>query len=369
MEKIINKNIYFKLKEIKIYIINEKESYLNIENNELPTNKIESRKNNDYICINLNEIGAKLENDNNIMKFNTYIKSFIIEDNISQSIYKILLSHYYFKNKENIFMNCDFEIKKIQGTNNLEIKPKIKITPIAIYLDQISLYYFYNIFNQIKGKKEYKNNNDQKEKQIENNNIKSIKTNKNDNLIFNNTNIDSFFIQINYINNNNINDQEFLNNTIIKILNSISLTNLNIDLKAYKEENIKLPMNEAIKDIYEFYFNDIKNQIQSGSLLPALPLFNHFFNIIDGAFDIAREPIKNYRNNESLTDGFVHGVRSLVVKTASFVTHLGEPIVNYLNSFSCVRKNEDDDNNMNFCRGLRHNLNEKDREIEEYYFK
>ena len=368
LEKIINKNIYFKLKEIKIYIINEKESYLNVEHLfvELPTNKIEDRKNNDYICIRINDIGAKLENDNNnIMKCNTYIKTFIIEDNISQSIYKILLSHYFFKNKENIFINCDFEIKKYQNTNIYEIKPKIKITPIAIYLDQISLYYFYNVFNQIKGKKE-NNNEIQQEKPNEN---KNIKNNKNDNIIFNNTNIDCFFIQINYTNNSNINDPEFLNNKIIKLLNSISLTNLNIDLKEYKKENTKLPMNEATKDIYEFYFNDIKSQMQSGSLLPALPLFNHFFNIIDGAFDIVREPMKNYRNNESFTEGFVHGIHSFVVKTTSFVTHLGEPIVNYLNSFSCYRKNEDDEPGFNFCRGLRHNFNEKDKEIEEYYFK
>ena len=371
LEKIINKNIFFKLKEIKIYIINEKESYLNVEQFfvELPTNKVEDKKKNDYICIHLNEIGAKLENyNNNIMKCNTYLKSFIIEDNISESIYKILLSHYYFKNKENIFINCDFEIKKLQGTNKYEIKPKIKITPIAIYLDQISLYYFYNVFNQMKEKKENENNNE-KEKEKENNNIKNNNINKNDNIIFNNTNIDCFFIQINYSNNSNINDQAFLNNTIIRLLNSISLTNLNIDLREYKKENSKLPMNEAIKDIYEFYFNDIKSQIQSGSLLPALPLFNHFFNIIDGAFDIVREPIKNYRNNESFTEGFVHGIHSFVVKTTSFVTHLGEPIVNYLNSFSCVRKTEDDDNHINFCRGLRHKFNEKDKEIEEYYFK
>ena len=365
LEKIINKNIYFKLKEIKIYIINEKESHLNIEQFfvELPTNKIEDRKKNDYICIKLNEIGAKLENDNNVMKCNTYIKLFIIEDNVSQSIYKILLSHYFFNNQENIFINCDFDIKKIKNTNNYEIKTKIKITPISIYLDQISLYYFYNVFNQIKDKKENYNNNGQKEKQIENN------INKNDKLIFNNTNIDYFFIQINYTNNNNITDQEFLSNTVIKLLNSISLTNLNIDLKEYKKENIKFPLNETIKDIYEFYFNDIKSQIQSGSLLAALPLFNHLFNIIDGSFDIVREPVKNYRNNESCTDGFVTGVHSLVVKTASFFTHLGEPIVNYLNSFSCVRKSEDDDNNMNFCRSLRHNFNEKDKKIEEYYLK
>lgn len=161
-------------------------------------------------------------------------------------------------------------------------------------------------------------------KKIKNNNI-------NDYIIFNNINIDCFFIQINYINNSNITDQQFLSNTVIKILNSISFTNLNIDLKAYKKENIKLTKYEAIKDIYEFYFNDIKNQIQSGSLLPALPLFNLFFNIIDGAFDIVREPIKKYRNNESCRDGFVTGVRSLVLKTASFFTYLGEPFVNYLN--------------------------------------
>ena len=370
LEKRNNKNIYLKLKQIKIFIINEIENYLNIErlSGDLPINKIGEKINNNYVCINLNEIGGKFEynNNNDTKKLNIYLKSLIIEDNIANSLYKVLLSNYYFNNKEDIFINCDFEIKNIG--NKYEIKPYLKITPIAIYLDQITLYYLFRTYFLIKDKKVKEKENETKE-EIPINNIKK----KEGKYIIYNSNIESYFIQLNYINNNEVTDKEFLDIKFMKYLNSISLKNLNLDFNAYKNEKDKFNINEAIKDIYEFYFNGIKNQMESGSLVPALPILNHLFSIVDGAFNIVREPIKKYNKNESVVDGFVLGINSLVVNTASIFTYLGEPLFNYLNSLGCGRKNLDDEennnNNYNFCRRMRYQINERNKEIEEFYFK
>ena len=59
VSSVLDKNIDIKIKEIKILIINEEEKYLNIEKifTDLPQNEIEFRKNNNYIYINLIDIG------------------------------------------------------------------------------------------------------------------------------------------------------------------------------------------------------------------------------------------------------------------------------------------------------------------------
>ena len=141
----LKRNIEFKLKGIKIYLINEEESYLNVDNilSNLPENVIE-RKDNNYICFNLIEISFKLDMLQDTKECNMYLKDFIIEDNISKSKYKIMLSNYDFKNKVNKFINFDLIINKNQ--NKYEIEPKLKICSIAVYLDQIALYYIYSIF-------------------------------------------------------------------------------------------------------------------------------------------------------------------------------------------------------------------------------
>ena len=367
LDKLFLKNFNFILEEVKIFIINEKEDYLNILKayTDLQDNNIVNIKNYNYICAKLNEIGLKLEKDNNnIMKCNAYLKSFIIEDNISKSIYKILLSNYYFKNKEQYFINCVFEITKIEN-NKYEIRPSIKISPIAIYLDQVTLYYLFNSYIQIKIKKDNENLKENINQKVKEN----IFINDNYKYIIDNTNIDIFFIQINYNSNNKINDKDFLESRIIKIINSISLINLNIDFREYKNENNKLPIKQAIKDIYEFYYEDIKNQVGSGSLVPALPLLNHFSSIIDGAFDIVREPVHKYRRNESIIDGFVVGTNNFVVNTATIFTYMGESLFNFFDSFSCTGRSDLNVRQNNLCRRLRYKFNEKNKEIEDFYFK
>ena len=370
----MKKNMNLKLKEIKIFLINEEETHLNIYKifTDLPQNTIEYRKNNNYICINLTEIGGKLECNENNKKCNLYLKSLIIEDNIKNSKYKILFSNYNFKNKEEILINCDLDIQKQQNLNKYIIKPSIIIAPISIYLDQISLYYLFNIFNQIKDKKKNENNNEnnnEKEKNEKKNEDNNNINNKNDKYIISNPYIENFFLQLNYRSNSEVKDNEFLNKKIILLLNAISLQNLKIFFNDYNNENNNLTPEEAIKNIYKFYSDESLNQIKNGSLVTALPLINHITSVIDGTLDIVREPVKNYKQNESIMDGFVQGISSCVVNTATMFTYIGESLTSYFNIFGCYPRGENDDENMNFCRSVRYKFNEKNKEIEEYYFK
>ena len=355
----IKRNIEFKLKGIKIYLINEEESYLSLENilNNLPENIIE-RKNNNYICFNFIEIGLKLNLLQTHKECNMYLKDFIIEDHISQSKYKIMLSNYDFKNKINKFINFDLIIKKNQ--TKYEIEPSLKICSIAIYLDQIALYYIYNVFKLIKPKNEDENG----PKNVIKNNEKNNLVNNDDTILVKNISIKDFFLVFNYNSNSEVKDEEFLSKTIIKFL--FSLTNLKVIFKEYLNNTDTLGLFEAFKKIYEFYSSDILNQI-TGSFVSALPLINHITYSIDGLLDIYRKPVEYYQKNESAINGFVDGVTSCVVNVTTMFTYLGESFSSIL--AGCIPRNDIDDLNMNTCRSIRHNINKKNKEIEDYYFK
>lgn len=355
----IKRNIEFKLKGIKIYLINEEESYLNIENilSNLPENIVE-RRNNNFICFNLIEIGFKLNSLQDHKECNMYLKDFIIEDNISKSKYKIMLSNYDFKNKVNKFINFDLIIKKNQ--TKYEIEPSLKICSIAIYLDQIALYYIYSIFKLIKSKDEEENI----PKNVIKNNEKNNLANGDEAILVKNISIGEFFLVFNYNSNSEVKDEEFLSKTVIKYL--FSLTNLKVIFKEYLNNTDTLGLFEAFKKIYEFYSSDILNQI-TGSFVSALPLINHITYSIDGLLDIYRKPVEYYRKNESAVNGFVDGVTSCVVNVTTMFTYLGESFSSIFSG--CIPRNDEDDMNMNTCRSIRHNINKKNKEIEDYYFK
>ena len=356
IENDCNANLFFKLKEIKIFLIENEDFDIEKLLSDLPKNAIDNEI-NDYICINLKEIGAKLENYENNAKGNIYLKSLIIEDNMMDSKYRILFSNYNFKNKEEILINCDLDIKKNKEINKYEIDLSIVISSFAIYLDLITLYYIYNIFKdkkEIEQKENIPVKNKTKIKIIENNNSKYI---------INNVNIEYFFMEINYNSNNKVKDTEFLNKSIVKRL--FSLNNLKIYFNEYKKENSNTTPKETFNQIYQFYYDDIISQMMAGSFAPAVPGLNQLSSVIDGFQDVVTKPIQNYKRNESVTEGFVSGISSLVVKTTTMLTYIGESFINIL---GCTGRNEIQDKD-NICRTYRHKINEKNKEIEEYYFK
>ena len=124
--------------------------------------------------------------------------------------------------------------------------------------------------------------------------------------------------------------------------------------------NSYLTLKQSIKNIYEFYSDNIIKQV-SGSLVSALPLFNHIYDSIDGLLDIVRKPYDNYNKNESVIEGLVQGVGSWVVKTATIFTYLGENIGNIFSFKGCVGNKEENLLNKeeySTCRQLRYLFNE-----------
>ena len=88
---------------------------------------------------------------NEEININIILKALIIEDNIEKSIYKKLLSHFDFQNDKITFINSDIKISNEAIGNRLKnINAKFEISPMAIYLDQITLDFIINFFNVLK---------------------------------------------------------------------------------------------------------------------------------------------------------------------------------------------------------------------------
>ena len=372
-------NLNINLNSIKIVLTENQDAHEAILNNninnikdELPINEIIINENeNNYICFNFNKIKIKLEENKEFIKYKFIMKSLIIQDHISSSKYKILLSNYDFKNEEEILIDVDINITFNNNINKFEIKPKIKISPFAIYLDQMSLFYIYYFLDQIK---------EDEQNEINNDNINFINNeqlNINDNngkYIISNIDINKFFLLLNYSTNNAAKEYNSKNNNkLSSLFNTTSINNLKIIFQNYStEENIKLTPKDCVKKLYEFYSTDMLKQI-SGSFISTLPLFYHIYEAIDGSLDIVREPLDKYEKNESIADGLVKGVGTWAIKTATLFTYLGESIGNIFSFKGCTCKNDSDINLDNkeysYCRQLRHMFNEENKEMEEYYLK
>ena len=370
-----NKIINININSIKIVFTENcenNEKIINLNNNEqneaLPKNEIIYEENNDYICFNLNKISFKYEQNKLNTKINFILKSFIIQDNLYNSKYKILLSNYNFKKENEIFMQCELNILFNSTTKQFEIKPKIIFSSLAIYLDQISLYYIYNTIKQISNEENNVNNNN-----IDFINNEEININNNkEKYLIKNIEIEKFFIELNYSTNKAAKNYEIINSQLSRLFNTTSINKLKIIFQSFTtEENITLNLKQCLKQIYEFYSSDMIKQI-SGSFVSALPLFNQIYDSIDGIFDIVREPLDKYHKNESVVDGIVYGVSSWVVKTATMFTYIGESIGNAFTFKSCTGDRDEYINNgkdNSTCRYLRHLFNENNKDIEEYYFK
>ena len=351
-------------------IKNEEQNILNNENG-MPLNEIILNEKNNNICLNLNKICFKIEKNKDLVNFNFTMNSLIIQDNVYYSKYKIMLSNYNFKNENEIFLKCDINMALNNNIKKYEIQPKIKIAPLAVYLDQVSLFFILNIFRQISDKE--KNEEKKDINNINNDNINFINNNDNGKYVISNLEIHKFFIELNYSTNNaSSKDYALIAKEMTSLLNTTSINKLRIILEKYQtEENIYLPIKDSIKKIYEFYSDHILKQV-SGSLVSALPLFYHIYDSIDGMMDIVREPLDKYNKNENVADGIVKGVSSWVVKTATMFTYLGESIGSIFSFKGCTGNNDDDMLNKreyNTCRQLRYLFDENNKEKEEYYLK
>ena len=88
---------------------------------------------------------------NEEINMNINLKALIIEDNIEKSKYRKLLSHFDFQNDKITFINSDIKISNEAIGNRLKnINAKFEISPMAIYLDQITFDFIINFFNVLK---------------------------------------------------------------------------------------------------------------------------------------------------------------------------------------------------------------------------
>ena len=262
----------------KYILQSDEEENKNNENNNLEDivsipittqENINPRDNSNNVVFNLSNINFVLSHSKNSDKlFSIFLSltSFIIEDNLTRSKYKKALSQYYFDRPGNLLLSTKINILKApNGNGESDIDAVFDISPIAIYLDQVTLEFLLNFFYSLDNLSSLSKKNN--ENNI--NNVNNVNLNENnheltdneisamnysiyDNNMFNlqmsfNPNsfyatkfiLNPFFISFNY------NSREFTGNSIpqdiqkiLDYLNLVSLTDLKINFKYYDNDNI-----------------------------------------------------------------------------------------------------------------------------------
>ena len=415
---ILTYNFSFNIDDMKFYLYNgedfkfqgkyilqsDEEENKNNENNNLEDivsipittqENINPRDNNNNVVFNLSNINFVLSHSKNSDKlFSIFLSltSFIIEDNLTRSKYKKALSQYYFDRPGNLLLSTKINILKApNGNGESDIDAVFDISPIAIYLDQVTLEFLLNFFYSLDNLSSLSKKNN--ENNI--NNVNNVNLNENnheltdneisamnysiyDNNMFNlqmsfNPNsfyatkfiLNPFFISFNY------NSREFTGNSIpqdiqkiLDYLNLVSLTDLKINFKYYDNDNERVKIKTIPEKLFKFYKEDIiQNQIY-GNYIESLPFINSVCNLIEGFLNMTSMPLNNYKNGLSVQEGVVNGVRSFVVNSSNEILNFGETCSKFFRSLFCG-SNE----GTSIYRELKYKIDERSKKIDEYYLK
>ena len=393
--------------------------------------KTNDRNINNNILITLKDLQCKYSHNTNEIEMSLFLKSFIIEDNLESSIYKKLLSHFDFQNDKNIFFNSKIKITKEVNKNGINnLNAAFDLTSMAIYLDKITLDFIINYFNVLKYIIKKENDEDNEEDIYSNDSNKKVNNRiiqNNDDIMninndenSNNSNIDllgeeisslnqfqnddgslkvflnpdklyvntliinPFFISFNYNPRKNNSSEEEETETVIKTseynlkfikyleyLKNISLNELILNFKKYDnhDDNKKINIKNILKELFDYYYNDISDYKSYNNYVKALPVVNKFCSIFDGFFNIWNKTIDHEKNNISLEEGFVLGTKDLVVNTTCTLLSMGESIGGFLGKMLNLDENEGKNNNEGIIKFIKKRINENLSKKEEYFYK
>jgi len=391
--------------------------------------KTNERNINNYILISMKDLKCIFSRKNEDINLNISLKGLIIEDNIKKSIYKKLLSHFDFQNDKITFLNSDIKISnEINGNRLKNINAKFDLSPIAIYLDQITFDFIINFFNVLKYiiKNEEENedddlntnesnkminnriiqnnddimniSNDENEKEFNSNNeqnndqeISTINHFQSENtfktflnmekLYLNNLVINPFFISFNYNpREENSSDEEETNSyarnnetsllysKFLEYLKQISLNEFILNFKKYENQSNKpIKIKNIFRHLLDYYYNDIVDYKSFNNYVKALPVVNKFCSVYEGFFSVYDKTVNHKKNNVSLQEGFVSGTEDLVINTTCSILSMGESIANFLGDVFNLKNNENF--NKDIIKKMKKKINENLSKKEEYYFK
>ena len=351
-----NNEFEIQVSEVKIVLLKNDDKLLDDKSILQLFDKNNKDKNHlgESVIINLNNFTTKgnyFLNNACLFKGDFELKSIVVEDNIKQSRYKKIMSCYDFKNDNNILFQNSIEIQK--DNSQFLINTTVNISPILIYLDQYTLLFIIDLLKSLNNNNNENNNN---------NNIVDNNSQKNDKFLFNNIKINNFSITFNYYYHEKL--QQFDENSILGYLNKEPYSNVLLNFLEYNENN-KNNIKQTIINIARFYL--LRNSVTTS--MKILPVFKGMYSLIEGSLNIIDMPIYHYKNNKSVMDGLVLGVKSCVANT--FNLFGVNAIKNYLNSLGC-RANpveEEESKTIEEIKNIRRTMNSNYKDIKEYYFK
>lgn len=288
------------------------------------------------------------------------IKNLEIQDNVQNSKYKMLFSKLinFSDHVKDDLICIETDIMKNKHSNCFEMKLMIYLKNINVLVGQQTLnlifdYYTYleeNRINEETLKALFKwdlmlNSNVIEKSSIKflrktyidplssmvviENSKKSTKKEddkKNDILSITSFHINKFNIKISY------NSSSFkiskVTKQYIELLNLANISGLEIVFKEVKM-NSKLSVDQLLKFILSEYVDDIKSN-QITSIISSFSFLQPITKLLDGAFDIVRQPYYHFLNNQYVTYGLSVGIKNFVVGLTTQSVFLGEKVRNFI---------------------------------------
>ena len=314
-EKILNERIEIE----QDYLINNED--LKYDYKILPKRKRKKcRKYDSYLEINFQDFNLLIEPT----KINFSLMNFEIKDHIENSKYSKLFSKYEFKNtSDNIFtINININEKILQNKAQKIYDIILKISPINILIDQLSLLFilkFFEIKLKFLNEEEIQQNNEE----LFNSKIQQSENKEND-LFLKKVSIEKFYLYFSY------NSHELSLNKLIKrdykeLLNITNITDFKLTFKKYYLDEIR-PFELGVLTIIDFYKNDVLLHQIAGAVLHSVAFLRPFITIYDGFTDIFKQPIVSLKNDEGVRKGIKRGFFSFFSSFTSQSLFIGEKL-------------------------------------------
>jgi hypothetical protein len=314
-EKILNERIEIE----QDYLINNED--LKYDYKILPKRKRKKcRKYDSYLEINFQDFNLLIEPT----KINFSLMNFEIKDHIENSKYSKLFSKYEFKNtSDNIFtINININEKILQNKAQKIYDIILKISPINILIDQLSLLFILKFFElklKFLNEEEIQQNNEE----LFNSKIQQSENKEND-LFLKKVSIEKFYLYFSY------NSHELSLNKLIKrdykeLLNITNITDFKLTFKKYYLDEIR-PFELGVLTIIDFYKNDVLLHQIAGAVLHSVAFLRPFITIYDGFTDIFKQPIVSLKNDEGVRKGIKRGFFSFFSSFTSQSLFIGEKL-------------------------------------------
>ena len=323
------------------------------------------------------QTNIQTEKQINTKSLEVQIDNIEIEDNIPKSKYSKLFSRYYYNKQEDKFLSLKFSVSTFEKKEYYSLD--FNLTPINILIDFNSLNFILNSIsynpsnnfevidvedlsriNNESNQKDLTNSKSmekmliEKQKQMsfnEQSQSQNEQSTQNDNFNFTHIFIEELFINV-----------SFDHNYIFP-----NISDLQIRIKQYNFTGTD-EFQKQIETLMLLYIKSVLKQIPS-VMFHSISLLRPLANIVDGAFDLVKQPYYSFKSGKGITRGIGKGVKSFFFGLTGETLFLFEKTAAIFQHAFFGRENKTMLGKNSFYKKWIYLGNKKRKQYEEYFHK